>query len=75
MQAARIAPIVGRQLQRLGVGRCVFKRRAGAGGGLGAGDRAGTEPLSPQLPALCAPGAAPARPGLATLCQWGGSGE
>lgn len=76
MQAARIAPGVGRQLRRLGVGRCVLGQE-GWGGGLdsGFGDRARTEPRSPQLADKCAPGAPAARPGPPTLCQWGRSGE
>ena len=47
MQAVRTAPVVGRQLRRLGVGRCVFDRRDGAG----VASDLGTGPgLKPPLP-------------------------
>lgn len=44
MQAARRAPSVGRQLLRLGGGRCVCARRVG---GSGPGDWARTDPPLP----------------------------
>lgn len=37
MQAARMAPALGRQLRRLGVGRCVLGQEGWGGGGLTAG--------------------------------------
>uniref|UniRef100_A0A7N5JWK1 Very long-chain specific acyl-CoA dehydrogenase, mitochondrial n=1 Tax=Ailuropoda melanoleuca TaxID=9646 RepID=A0A7N5JWK1_AILME len=44
MQAARMAPALGRQLRRLGVGRCVLGQEGWGGGGLTAG--LGTESKS-----------------------------
>lgn len=67
-----MAPSMGRQLRRLGGGRCVYDRRDGAAG-LGTGR--GLNLCSPQLAAQCVPWAAPARPGPATLCQWSRSGN
>ncbi|KAF0872640.1 ACADV protein, partial [Crocuta crocuta] len=73
MQAARIAPIVGRQLQGLGVGRCVFKRRAGAG----VASEPGTGPGLNPSPHSCRPCALRGQPplGLAWRPYAGGAAQ
>lgn len=73
MQAARMAPSMGRQLLRLGGGKCVCMLAVMGAAGLGTGP--GLNPNSPQLAALCSAGAAPALPSPTTLCQWGRPGK
>lgn len=63
---------MGRQLLRLGGGRCVLP---GGMGAAGPGTGPGLTLHSPQLTALCYPGAPPAQPSPTTLCQWGRSGK
>lgn len=47
----------------------------GGKGAVGSDTGPGLNPYSPQLAVQCAPWAAPARPRLATLCQWGRPGK